>query len=157
MNIITEERIIPERRYTVSKYIAIDGREFTNEIDCHNYELRLERENNFVMKSKIPNVLTFNDEHIGDLYYLRNEEDFAFLVKCMGFSKYDSVDDDFALHGPGWYLYYCESSDDFNSSYCIYNYDAYVNDLKSDLDFYERKVRRFIADQTSHLKGEIQK
>ena len=148
MNIITEERIVPERRYTETKYKAIDGKEFTTEADCLKHEQYLERIQHPVIKSHISNVMTFNDEHEASLYYLSSEEDFNFLIDCMGFSRRDYIDDNFAQHGAGWYLFFCDSSDDYyGDSYCIYNLDAYLYDLRLDVDIYENKLRSLINSQ----------
>ena len=59
MKVVTEERIIPERRYMETKYIATDGTEFTTEADCLRHEQYLERTQHPVIKSCILNIMTF--------------------------------------------------------------------------------------------------
>ena len=45
MKVVTEEHYIPERRYTTTKYIASDGKEFSTEEACLIHEKQLEIEN----------------------------------------------------------------------------------------------------------------
>ena len=99
MKIVTEEHYVPERRYTTTKYIASDGKEFTTEDACLVHEDLLEIKNHPVFKNCIIDILTFDDEHRGILYYLSNEDDYNFLVKNLGLRRNDSINSDFYDYG----------------------------------------------------------
>ena len=151
MKVVTEEHYVPERRYTTTKYIALDGKEFSTEEDCLRYEKYLEIENHPVFKNSIRDILTFDDEYRGNLYYLSNEDDYDFLVKNLGLRHNDSINSDFYDYGQGWYLYWCENWGDYPDHHCIRNYNAYVEEIETDLKEWKEEIQNKINQAGNEL------
>lgn len=151
MKVVTEEHYIPAKTYTTTKYITLDGKEFQNEDDCLRHEKYLEIINHPVFKSKIETVGTFDDEHRGCLYYLRNKEDYDFLINHSGFSHGDYIDSNFEEYGGGWYLFWCENGGDYYDFYNICNYDAYEKNIESDWKEYKEKMHKLMANKSAIL------
>lgn len=96
---------------------------------------------------------------IGSLFYLRNEDDYNFLLKSKGIKKYYGygyrLTTDFNVFGPGWYLYHCEDRGDGADSYYIYNYQHYLEELKKNLKEYEEDNYAKMMEKMEIVKGEI--
>ena len=133
MKVVTEEHYVPERRYTITKYIASDGKEFHAKADCSRHEEQLEIMSHPVFKNCIIDIHTFDDEYRGILYYLSSEDDYKFLIKCLGLKFNDGINSNFYDYGKGWYLYWCEDWGDCSAHHHIYNYNAYVEEIETDL------------------------
>ena len=151
MKIVTEEHYVPERRYTTTKYIASDGREFTTEDGCLEHEKKLEIKNHPVFKNCIIDILTFDDRR-GHLYYLSNEDDYKFLTKNLGFRRNDGIYSDFYDYGEGWYLYWCEDGGDCWDHHNIRNYNAYVKEIETELKEWKENIQNKInkVDNVKH-------
>ena len=147
MKVITEEHYVPERRYTTTKYIATDGQEFRTEDDCLRHEKYLEIRNHPVFKSCITNVRLFDDEYCASLYYIRNKDDYDFLINHIGISKRDHIYGDFAQHGEGWYLLWCESGGNYYDDYNIYNYNIYEKGIEADLEEWKTKMHHLMINK----------
>lgn len=151
MKVVTEEKYIPAKTYITTKYIASDGKEFQNEDDCLKHERYLEINEHPVFKSKIETVGIFDDEHRGCLYYLRNEEDYDFLINHSGFSQGDYIDSNFKEYGEGWYLFWCENGGDYYDHYCIYNYNAYEKEIEDSWEKYKETIHNLVANKSTIL------
>lgn len=151
MKVITEEKHIPAKIYTTIKYIASDGKEFQNEDECLKYERDLEIKEHPVFKSRIESIRTFDDEHRGHLYYLRNKEDYDFLINHSGFSQGDYIDSNFGEYGEGWYLFWCEDGGDYRDYYYIYNYNAYEKEIEDSWIGYKETIHNLMANKNTLL------
>lgn len=144
MKVITEEHYVPEQRYTTTKYIASDGKEFSNEDACLKHEEYLEVQSHPVFNNCILNILTFGDEYQGNLYYLANEGDYEFLVKNLGLRRNDGINSDFYDYGRGWYLYWCENWGDSPDHHYIRNYNVYVEEIETELKEWKNNIQNKI-------------
>lgn len=154
MKVTTEERYIPEKRYTITKYIASDDTEFYDEDSCLRYERQLEIDNHPVFKNCIIDILTFDNEYRGNLYYLSNEDDYEFLIKNLGLRHNDSINSDFYDYGQGWYLYWCENGWDHPDYHYVLNYNAYVEEIKTELKEWEENIQNKMnkIDNVKHAR-----
>ena len=141
MKIVIEEHYVPEKRYTTTKYIASDGKEFSTEDSCLRHEEQLEVSKHPVFKNCITNVSTFDDEYCGSLYYIRDKNDYDFLINHNGISKRDKIYSDFEQYGEGWYLFWSEGGGDYYDVYNIYNYKVYVKELEDDLKQWQENIQ----------------
>ena len=91
MKVIKEEKYIPAKTYTETKYIASDGREFFNEKDCMRYEEHLEVLKHPVFATSIE-TYTYDDGYDAKLYYISSEEDYDFLIANTGIALYKDSD-----------------------------------------------------------------
>lgn len=151
MKVVTEEMYIPAKTYTITRYIASDGQEFSTEVACLGHEQYLDTINHPVFKSKIEKVGTFDDEPRGVLYYLRNKEDYDFLIKHTPILPKDMVNDDFEEYGEGWYLFWSESGGDYRDCYNIYNYDAYEKEIENNWEQYKETMHSLMAHKSTIL------
>lgn len=151
MKVVTEEHYVPEKRYTTTKYIASDGTEFVTECDCLRHEKYLEVMNHHVFKNCITGVHTFDDEYPATLYYIRNEDDYNFLISHNGISKRDKIYSDFEQHGKGWYLFWNEGGGDYYDIFNIYNYDSYEEEIESEWEEYKQKMHNLMTNESTIL------
>lgn len=152
MKVVTEEHYIPEKRYTITKYIASDGQEFTTEDGCLKHEEYIEVKNHPVFKNCILNISTFDGEHSGNLYYLSSEDDYNFFIKNIGLRRNDGINSDFYDYGQGWYLYWLEDNwNDYRGHHYVRNYDAYVKEIEVDLKEWKEEIQNKI-NQISNVK-----
>lgn len=154
MRIETKEQVIPEKRYSVTKYIAFDGEEFITEVDCLAHERRLEIENHPVMKSALIGVPDFPEDKKVNLYYLSSWDDFDFLSVALGLipgsrSKFES---DYRAYGPGWYVY-LHDYDDYYDYHKLLNYKARIEELESDLLEYKEEMDKIILQKSEELSS----
>lgn len=148
MKIITEEHYVPEQRFTTTKYIASDGREFLTESDCLDHEEYLEVRNHPVFKSCILNAKTYYDDYNATLYYLSSEDDYNYLVEGLGLiGLYKKINTDFHQYGSGWYLFW-SNMDDYNDYYHIYNYNVYVEEIEAELKEYKESIQNKLNEST---------
>jgi hypothetical protein len=152
MKIVTEEKIIPEHKVTTTKYIASDGKEFSTEDACLVYEGRIEINNHPVFKNCITDILTFDNEHRCNLYYLSNKDDYEFLVKNLGFTHTDVVNSEFDDYGKGWYLYWNESCSYYADHHYIRNYNVYVKEIESELKEWKENIEEKIEQRYENRK-----
>ena len=149
MKVITEEHYVPEKRYITTKYIASDGQEFLTEDGCLRHEEYLEVRNHPVFKNCIIDVYIFDDEYCAILYYLRNEDDYDFLISHNGISQRDKIYSDFKQYGEGWYLFWSEGCGDYYSVFNIYNYDAYEKGKEADLEEWKTRMRNLMTNKST--------
>lgn len=128
MKVIKEEKYIPAKTYTETKYIASDGREFFNEKDCIRHEEHLEVLKHPVYATSIE-TCTYYDGDYAKLYYISCEEDYDFLIATQGVGLY--FDSDFEQYGAGWYLRYEIDMGDYPSHAYLWNYDNYVKEAET--------------------------
>lgn len=146
-----EEVHVPEKRYSVTKYIASDGKEFFYEKDCLEYENRLEIQKHPVIQGAVLNVSTFNDDHSANLYFISDLCDYEFIVEhVICANKYTSLYGDFDVYGPGWYLYWSEFAGDYEY-HNIVNLDAYIAELEDDIRFYKNKINTAIESRLKEV------
>lgn len=131
MKVIKEEKYIPAKTYTETKYIASDGREFFNEKDCIRHEEHLEVLKHPVFATSIE-TYTYDSEYDAKLYYISSEEDYDFLIANTGIALYK--DSDFEQYGVGWYLLYAIDMGDYPSHYRFVNYDNYVKEAEANFE-----------------------
>ena len=141
MKIIKEEKYIPAKTYTTTKYVASDGKEFIFEDDCLRYEKQLEIEKHPVYTSAIRRVCLFEEGYGATLYYLSSQEDYEFFIETQGFDKKYYFQSDFDEYGVGWYLYWCEDGGDYPDDHYLKNYDAYEKQIESDWEEYKSDMR----------------
>ena len=151
MKVVTEKHYVPARRYTTTKYIASDGKEFTTEEACLAHEGKLEVENHPVFKNCVIGILTFDNEHRGNLYYLSNDDDYEFLVKNLGLRRNDSINNDFYDYRRGWYLYWFENWGDYADHHYIRNYNVYVEEIETELKEWKEEIQNKI-NQVNNIK-----
>lgn len=148
MKVITEEHYIPEKRYTTTKYIASDGRDFTSESACLAHEKQLEILNHPVVRSAVLGVTTFGNDNSATMYFISSEADYDFMFKnVIGVGKYSRFYSDFDVYGPGWYLYWCESGGDYDDYHNLVNYNAYVEEIEDDIRLWKGKIERAVGDR----------
>ena len=80
MKVVTEKQYVPAKSYTVTKYVASDGKVFPLQRDCERYEKRLDIMKHPVIASRIDGLYTFDYEYPATLYYISSEEDYSFLT-----------------------------------------------------------------------------
>lgn len=143
MKVVTEECYIPESRYTITKYIASDGKKFSTEEACLIYERQLEIENHPVIQNAILDIEIYRDEYYGSLYYLSNEDDYEFLIKALNIraSQYSKLSSDFDDYGEGWYLYWCEHGS-YHDYHELHNYNAYVKQIEIDFKEWKEDIQK---------------
>ena len=148
MKVITEEHYIPEKRYTTTKYVASDGRDFTSEKACLDHEKYLEIQSHPVIRNAVLDVTTFDGEHAANLYFISNEADYDFILKnVIGIGKYTHYYGDYETYGPGWYLYWNESMGDYGDYHNLVNYNAYVEEIEDDIRLWKGKIERAVVDR----------
>ena len=147
MKVVTEEKYIPAKTCTITKYIASDGKEFADEDMCLRYEEQIEVMNHPVFKSRIANLISYDDDYNVTLYYIRDKKDYDFLIKHRPISPEDQVYSDFEKYGEGWYLFWVECADCYN----IYNYDAYEKQMESNWKEYKEKMHSLMANKSTIL------
>lgn len=143
MKIITEEKTIPAKTYTETKYIASDGREFFNEKSCLDHEQYLEKMRHPVYATRVATT-TLHDDDSATLYYFSSQEDYKFFI-ATGAGSY--ISDDFEEYGAGWYLVY-DIYGDYHTYTHILNYDNYVKEYEIEFE----KWKRSNAEKMQHLK-----
>ena len=148
MKIVKEEHYVPEHRFTTTKYIAWDGKEFFTESDCLDHEEYLNVRNHPVFKNCILDAKTYYDDYNATLYYLSGEDDYNYLVEGLGLiGLYKKINTDFYQYGAGWYLYWGETGD-CNDYYHIYNYSKYIKEIENDLKEYKKYIQDKINEST---------
>ena len=147
MKVVTEEHYIPERRYTTTKYIASDGKEFSTEEACLIHEKQLEIENPPVIRNAIFDIEIYGDEYHGNLYYLSNADDYEFLIKALNIksAQYSKLNSDFYDYGKGWYLYWCEHGS-YHDYHELHNYNAYVEQIENDFKEWKEDIQRKLSE-----------
>lgn len=133
MKIITEEKTIPAKTYTETKYIASDGREFSNEKSCLDHEQYLEIMSHPVYTTRVATTTLYDDD-FAMLYYFSSEEDYEFFIATGAGSYKDS---DFEKYGAGWYLVY-DIDGDYHTYTHILNYDNYVKEHEAEFENWKR-------------------
>ena len=148
MKIITEEKTIPAKTYTETKYIASDGKEFGSKNDCLRYEKQLAIESHPIYTTSIKNVYLFEEGYMATLYYFSSKEDYEFFIKTQDLNRkyYFS---DFDEYGAGWYIYWCEDGGDYPDEHFLKNYDAYESRIESDLEKYKSYMRTRMSEQSN--------
>ena len=144
MKIVTEEKTIPAKTYTETKYIASDGREFFDEKSCLNHEQYLEIMSHPVYTTCFETTRFYDDDY-AKLYYFSNQEDFEFFVATGAGSYKDTTD--FEKYGAGWYLVY-DIDSDYHTYTHILNYDNYVKEYETEFENWKRSN----AERMQHLK-----
>ena len=140
MKVVTEEHYVPEKRYTTTKYIASDGKEFLTEDGCLKHEEDLEVAKHPVFQNAILNVYTYYDDYQANMYYISNEDDYKFLIKHLGVRRGNYIGD-FYKYGSGWYLYWVEDGGDYADYYYLYNYNAYVEAIEIELKHWKENIK----------------
>jgi hypothetical protein len=142
MKIITEEKTIPAKTYTETKYIASDGREFFNEKSCLDHEQYLEIMSHPVYTTRVTTTTLYDDD-FAMLYYFSSEEDYEFFIATGAGSYKDS---DFEKYGAGWYLV-CDIDHGHHIYTHILNYDNYVKEYEIEFE----KWKRSNAEKMQHI------
>lgn len=147
MEIKYETVTIPAKTYTVEKYIAKDGKEFSNQKACENYEWHL----NYKAKTLIinsfetaPFVDMYGDANSATLYYIKDEQDIEYLAQGFRYS-YITGETDFNTYGEGWYICFFFDGGDCADSYHLMYYNNYLKTLKDNLKRYEESNALTIA------------
>lgn len=143
MTVVTEEKHVPAQSYTITKFIASDGKEFRDESSCIEYEKYLEMIKHPVIVNCIKDVTTFWEEHHAILYYLSSKADFDFLLN--EWYQIRSIDNDFDKYGPGLYIFYSESGGDQPDSYYLSNLTHYMNRISDSLAKWQDSIRSKIG------------
>lgn len=143
MKIITEEKTIPAKTYTETKYVASDGKEFFNEKSCLVHEQYLEIVSHPIYTTRIETT-TLYDDNFATLYYFSSQEDYEFFI-ATGASGY--TDSDFEKYGAGWYLVYDIDCDCHTYTH-ILNYDNYVKEYEIEFENWKRSN----AEKMQHIK-----
>lgn len=150
MKVVTENHYVPAKHYTTTKYIASDGREFFTEDDCVRHEKYIEINNHPVFKNCITNILTLDEDYNVSLYYIRNQDDYDFLIDNTGISKRDYIFSDFKQHGEGWYVFYNDGLD-YHDNFYIYNYNVYVKKMENELKSWQENIQSKINNKVIEL------
>lgn len=144
MKKIEETVHVPAKTYIRTKYVASDGEEFCSEYECVRHEQKLEIDNHPVFKTCILNIEVFDTDYTGTLYYLSNKEDYNFFIKIMKINSMNLIQD-FSRYGAGWYLYWYSNDDGYYyGDHNLYNYNKYVNKIKSELAKWEEDINNKI-------------
>lgn len=136
MQVVEREKIIPPKPEIVIKqtvYIASDGREFINEVDCKRYERDLEVKKHPVFASCITGVRTFYDDYNATLYYFGSQQDYEFWLAHAG-AYYLVVNQWNEGYGCGWYLFYSVDGGDYHDSDYLYKLDEYYRGINRELE-----------------------
>lgn len=135
MKIITEEKTIPAKTYTETKYIASDGKEFFDKKQCLNHERYLEIMSHPVYTTCFETTRFFDLDDYAKLYYFSSLEDLEFFVATSVETASGHYKDttDFEKYGAGWYLVYSIDSDYHTYTYII-NYDNYVKECETEFE-----------------------
>lgn len=144
MKIVSQEKHIPAQSYTITKYIASDGKEFDNQRSCENYERRLEIMKHPVIANRIEGLFTFDDEYNATLYYISSEEDYNFLTTYWISSA--NTTSDFYEYGPGWYLFYYIDGGDGPDFHHFLNYNQYEKEMEERWEKWKLSIRSKIKD-----------
>lgn len=150
MKVVTEEQYVPAKSYTVTKYVASDGKEFSTQRDCERYEKQLEIMKHPVIASRIDGLYTFDYEYPATLYYISSEEDYSFLTTCWLCSS--RTETDFYKYGPGWYLFYSIDGGDSADSYHFFNYDQYEKKVEEQWMKWKTAIRLKIFDAYQKIR-----
>lgn len=151
MKVITEERIIPEKRYMTTKYVALDDKEFDTAQACLAYEERLKVERHPMIQTAILGVMPFLGGDSVNLYYISNADDYNFFMKyVVGSGRRIRCKSDFCDYGEGWYLYWSDS-DACCDYHDLHNYDAYVAEVESELQEWKNNIQRKMASKKEEL------
>ena len=154
MKEIIKTYTIPAQERTETVYVAFDGKEFNSKRECEYYEFKEKINSYFIYQTEISSS-EFYESQVGSLFYLRNEDDYNFLLESKGIKKNYGyrycLTTDFNVFGPGWYLCYCEVGAD---SYYILNYQYYLEELKKDLKEYEENNYAKMMEKMEIIKGE---
>ena len=144
MKIVTEEKIIPAKTYTETKYIASDGTEFRDEKSCLAHERNLEIMNHPVFATCFETTDYYGDR-CAKLYYFADDKDYDFFIANYGITYKDHGE--FEKYGAGWYLVYDE---EFTRSIYthIINYDNYLKEIEEELENWKRSN----AEKMKHIK-----
>lgn len=130
MKVVKEEKHIPAKTYTETKYVASDGREFLSEKDCARYEKHLEIQKHPVYANSIE-TCTYDGEYCAKLYYISGQEDYEFLIETQsGISR----NSDFDTYGAGWYIFWEVDMGDYPSYPHLFNYEAYVKEAETNFE-----------------------
>ena len=148
MKIITEEKTIPARTYTETKYIASDGTEFHDEKFCLAHEHYLDIMSHPVFATCFETTKFYDDEY-AKLYYFSSEKDYYFFVA--NYNVTHKVHSEFKKYGAGWYLVY-----DMDTDYCththIINYDNYLKELEEEFETWKHNNAKKMKSSMELLK-----
>lgn len=126
MKTVQTEVIIPEQRAIKTQYVAEDGRTFDFEEQCIDYEKRLAIQGNPVYRSGIPNVQDFKTGAYYNMYYIRSQEDYDFLMDMESFHPGVCEADQFSTFGAGWYMHRWTTGRGTHGVNYIVNLDNYI-------------------------------
>lgn len=125
-------QIIKETKtYTVNKYIAEDGKEFSSQSECLVYERKL-----LLKKKSAPlsttSFLSIDEEYCMRLFYLKSQDDVDYIITDYNILK-GYFYTDFDQNGEGWYLFWWENGDDWPDSYHLYHHETYIKEKEESL------------------------
>ena len=149
MKIITEEKTIPAKTYTDTKYIASDGMEFRDEKSCLAHERYLEIIKHPVFATCFET--TRFDDDFAKLYYFSSEEDYDFFIA--NYSVIHKVHGEFEKYGTGWYLVYDIDTDYYTYTHII-NYDNYLKELEEEFETWKRNNAEKMKSSMELLKSD---
>ena len=160
MRIEEREVTIPAKTYIERKYIASDGKCFTSDDRCLQYEKILEINQHPVYVNAIKNIYNYNEDEMATLYYFSNEEDYKFFLNSQNL-KVDRVDkygcrhkleSDFVKYGAGWYICWSYSWGDYSDTYYIRNYNNYINEIEKQYQCYKDGLKKVISEKEEEMK-----
>lgn len=127
------------KTYTVDKYIAEDGKEFSSQQECLVYERKL-----FLGKKSAPLFTTsfpsIDGEHCMCLFYLKSQDDVDYIITDYKILK-GYFYTDFDQNGESWYLFWWENGGDWPDTYRLYHYETYIKEAEENLACFKREVK----------------
>lgn len=152
MRIEQQEAVIPEHRAVKTWYVADDGMRFEFKSECEKYEKGIAIEASPVRKSCVRNVQDFKSGEYCDIYYLRSQEDYNFLLYMLDVRPELCEGDKFGDCGEGWYLFHQRA---VRAMRCVYNIrylDKYIAQLDREWMKWKDDVRKRIEAKEEGLK-----
>lgn len=132
MKRVDREVVIPERKLTVTRYIAEDGSEFEHPNQCQKYERDQIIQQHRVYKRRIvANISSLPDEDANAvLYYLEDAADLDFLIEFIHpRTEEDEWRREYMKYGPGWYLHWYETGGDWPDHNYLVNAKSHINSV----------------------------
>ena len=149
MIVETETHVIPEQKFEVTTYIAVDGKQFTSKEACEKYEAYLIARNHPVFRTS---QLTYiwPDEYTARLFNLLSESDYDYMRKVLHIKEFEQ--DDFKCFGPGYYLLVEDDCGDGPTTYRLYNVEYFLKLIELEFGNWKAELKQVMQQEVQARK-----